>query len=115
VRGIQKAACSLAVLAAVILPVVPQHAAAQAPTVVSYPPAFDEPIPLHEHLGHFSRSITTKAPEAQAFFDQGIRLIYSFSMQEAARSFREAQKRDSACAMCFFGEAWAWGPYLNGA
>src|SRR5690606_7092639 len=27
---------------------------------------------------------------------------------------REAQKRDPSCAMCWFGEAWAWGPYLNG-
>jgi tetratricopeptide (TPR) repeat protein len=69
---------------------------------------------LHTVLGHFTRPITTASPEAQAYFDQGIRLIYAFSLDSAARSFREAQKRDSTCAMCYFGEAWAWGPYLNG-
>ncbi|HSA56084.1 MAG TPA: hypothetical protein VLE53_10285 [Gemmatimonadaceae bacterium] len=34
--------------------------------------------------------------------------------EEAARSFREAQKRDPDCAMCHPDEAWAWGPYRNG-
>jgi tetratricopeptide (TPR) repeat protein len=72
-------------------------------------------MPLHEVLGHFSRPVTTSNTEAQAFFDQGVKLIYAFSLTEAARSFREAQKRDPSCAMCYFGEAWAWGPYLNGA
>jgi tetratricopeptide (TPR) repeat protein len=30
------------------------------------------------------------------------------------RSFREAWKRDPTCAICHWGEAWAWGSYLNG-
>src|SRR5262249_16077920 len=30
------------------------------------------------------------------------------------RSFREAQRRDPDCAICYWGEAWAWGPYVNG-
>src|SRR5262249_47283174 len=33
---------------------------------------------------------------------------------EAGRSFREAQRRDPDCAICYWGEAWAWGPYVNG-
>ena len=32
---------------------------------------------------------------------------------DAIRSFREAWKRDPACAMCYWGEAWAWGSNLN--
>ena len=40
--------------------------------------------------------------------------MYAFAPAEAARSFREAWQRDPNCAMCYFGEAWAWGPYLNG-
>jgi len=74
-----------------------------------------ERIPLFEvGLGPHSRPIQTSSPLAQAFFDQGMQLVYSFSPIDAARSFREAQILDPACAMCFFGEAWALGPYLNG-
>jgi tetratricopeptide (TPR) repeat protein len=90
--------------------------AQQAPTEqITYPASFDEPMPLHDVLGGFTRRISTSSSEAQAFFDQGVKLIYAFSLQNAARSFREAQKRDPNCAMCYYGEAWAWGPYLNGA
>jgi tetratricopeptide (TPR) repeat protein len=32
---------------------------------------------------------------------------------EAVRSFRESWKRDPNCAICYWGEAWAWGSYLN--
>jgi tetratricopeptide (TPR) repeat protein len=82
-----------------------------------YPPEFDDVMPLHHDgkgLGPFSRLVTTSSPEAQLYFDQGIQLLYAFAPVEAARSFREAWKRDPECAMCYFGEAWAWGSYLNG-
>jgi tetratricopeptide (TPR) repeat protein len=65
-------------------------------------------------LGPFSRPVTTSSPQAQAYFDQGIQLLYAFAPPDAARSFREAEKLDPTCAMCWLGEAWAWGPYLNG-
>jgi tetratricopeptide (TPR) repeat protein len=51
--------------------------------------------------------------EAQAFFDQGFQMMYAFAKPEAVRSFREAWKRDADCAICYWGEAWAWGSYLN--
>lgn len=81
------------------------------------PPGFDEPIALHHDgrgLGPFSRPVTTSSPEAQRYFDQGMQLLYAFTPNDAARSFREAWKLDPDCAMCYFGEAWAWGSYLNG-
>ena len=84
---------------------------------VELPPEFDEPMPLHHDgkgLGDFTRPISTSSPEAQLYFDQGIQLLYAFAPNAAARSFREAWKLDPDCAMCYFGEAWAWGPYLNG-
>ena len=84
---------------------------------VDLPPQFDEPMPLHHDgrgLGPFSRPITTSSHEAQLYFDQGVQLLYAFAPGEAARSFREAWKRDPTCAMCYFGEAWSWGSYLNG-
>jgi tetratricopeptide (TPR) repeat protein len=64
-------------------------------------------------LGTFTRPISSSNKEAQAFFDQGFQMMYSFAKGEAVRSFREAWKRDSNCAICYWGEAWAWGSYLN--
>jgi hypothetical protein len=110
VRG----ALLLAGAASLLLAVQPS-AAQQAAAPLTYPAAFDQPMPLSTTLGTVSRPITTSSPTAQAYFDQGMRLLYAFTTQDAARSFREAQKHDPACAMCYFGEAWAWGPYLNGA
>ncbi len=89
---------------------------AQQPDSVTLPPVFREPMPLYDvGLGKLSWPITTKSKQAQAYFNQGLQLLYSFTLEDAARSFREAQKQDPECAMCYFGEAWAWGPYLNGA
>ena len=65
-------------------------------------------------LGPFHRKISSTNYEAQAFFDQGFQMMYSFAKLDAVRSFREAWKRDPSCAICYWGEAWAWGSYLNG-
>ena len=74
-----------------------------------------DPIPLYTTgLGPFHRPITTKNKEAQAFFDQGFQMMYAFARLDAVRSFREAWKRDPECAICYWGEGWAWGSYLNG-
>ena len=73
-----------------------------------------EPFPyMHEALGPFSHRISSENPQAQAFFDQGFQFMYAFAKYEAVRSFREAQKADPECAICYWGEAWAWGSYLN--
>lgn len=73
-------------------------------------------IPMYAGiLGSFSWPVSTRVPEAQAYFDQGVRLMYSFAPAEARRSFVEARRRDPQCAMCWWGEAWSMGPYLNGA
>jgi tetratricopeptide (TPR) repeat protein len=64
-------------------------------------------------LGTFTKPMSSTNKEAQAFFDQGFQMMYSFAKPEAVRSFREAWKRDPECAICYWGEAWAWGSYLN--
>ena len=80
----------------------------------SLPPFVAEPIPLYKvGLGTFSRKISSSNAEAQAYFDQGFQLMYAFAKYDAIRSFREAWKRDPACAICYWGEAWAWGSNLN--
>jgi tetratricopeptide (TPR) repeat protein len=65
-------------------------------------------------LGTFHRPISSTNPEAQKYFDQGFQMMYAFARLDAVRSFREAWKRDPNCAICYWGEAWAWGSYLNG-
>jgi hypothetical protein len=64
----------------------------------------DSEPPLFANLGRHSWKITTSNPQAQAFFDQGLRLAYGFNHAEARRAFRQAQRLDPSCAMCFWGE-----------
>jgi tetratricopeptide (TPR) repeat protein len=78
------------------------------------PPVFSGPIELYKvGLGPFKRPISSRNPEAQAFFNQGFQLTYAFAKPEAVRSFREAEKRDPDCAICYWGEAWALGSNIN--
>ncbi|MEM7044612.1 MAG: tetratricopeptide repeat protein [Pseudomonadota bacterium] len=73
----------------------------------------DQGPELWNNLGDHSFAITTDVPEAQAFFDQGLRLTYAFNHAEAVRAFRKAQLLDPECAMCFWGEAFALGANIN--
>ncbi|KAB7623911.1 hypothetical protein [Alkalilimnicola sp. S0819] len=57
--------------------------------------------------------ITTAVPEAQQYFNQGLRLSYAFNHAEAIASFREAARLDPNCAMCYWGIALAHGPNIN--
>ena len=76
---------------------------------------YTAPIQLYTSgLGTFSKPMSSTNREAQAFFDQGFQMMFAFAKPEAVRSFREAWKRDPDCAICYWGEAWAWGSYLNG-
>ncbi len=75
-----------------------------------------EDVPaLRDDLGDHHHPVTTDVPDAQAYFDQGVRLTYAFQHDEAVRSFRAATRLDPACAMCWWGIAWASGPNINAA
>ncbi len=79
------------------------------------PENFNEPMPLYEKaLGLFKRPISSNSEKAQAYFNQGFQMMYAFTTRDATRSFREAQKADPDCAICYWAEAWSWGSYLNG-
>jgi tetratricopeptide (TPR) repeat protein len=66
-----------------------------------------------DNLGTYSRKVTTSSPEAQAYFDQGLRLIYAFNHDEAARSFARAIELDPSWALCYWGAGEALGPNYN--
>lgn len=68
---------------------------------------------LFDGLGSFHRPVTTRSPEAQRYFDQGMRLIWAFNHDEATRSFAKAAELDPACAMCLWGVALTLGPNYN--
>lgn len=69
--------------------------------------------PLLEGMGSYSRPISTRAPLAQRYFDQGLTLAYGFNHAEAERSFLEAARLDPSCALCFWGAALVLGPNIN--
>jgi tetratricopeptide (TPR) repeat protein len=95
------------------LPTVPESLPAQERSEAQ---ASGDPDPqLRQDLGDHHHPVTTANAEAQAYFDQGVRLTYAFQHDMAVRSFRAAVRRDSACAMCWWGIAWASGPNINAA
>lgn len=69
--------------------------------------------PLYEGLGKVDFRITTSNPLAQRYFNQGLGFAYGFNHAAAIASFREAQRLDPDCALCFWGEALAHGPNIN--
>jgi tetratricopeptide (TPR) repeat protein len=84
---------------------------AHSPQTVNTVP--NDSVPLYGNLGPHTRPITTSSPLAQAYFDQAKQLTFAYGHFEALPSFKEAQRHDPECAMCYWGEAWAEGPYLN--
>jgi tetratricopeptide (TPR) repeat protein len=69
--------------------------------------------PLFSGLEGIDFKISTTSKEAQKYFNQGLMLSYGFNHAEAARSFFEATKLDSACAMAHWGFAYVLGPNYN--
>jgi len=64
-------------------------------------------------LGDLHHPVSTRNAGAQAFFDQGLRLIYAFNHDEAARSFQQAAELDPKLAIAYWGIAEAIGPNYN--
>jgi tetratricopeptide (TPR) repeat protein len=93
----------LAMLAAT--PLIAQDHAAHA--------AKPKPATMMTGLGDLHHPVSTKDAQAQAFFDQGLRLIYAFNHDEAAHSFQRAADLDPKLAMAYWGIAEAVGPNYN--
>jgi tetratricopeptide (TPR) repeat protein len=80
--------------------------------------AHQQPLPpvateLHPGLGEHHFPIATENPDAQVYFDQGIRLLYGFNHDEAARYFRRAAELDPQSPMPYWGVALSIGPNYN--
>ncbi len=70
---------------------------------------------LLEGLGDYSMPVTTKDPNVQQWFDQGLMLTYGFNHEAAERSFLKAAQLDPDCAMCWWGASLVLGPNINAA
>ncbi len=77
------------------------------------PPAEPAGAALFDNLGTYHHEIKTASPQAQRYFDQGLRLVYGFNHDEAERAFREAARLDPSCAMAWWGVALTLGPNIN--
>jgi tetratricopeptide (TPR) repeat protein len=86
---------------------------AQDHTSHATPHATTHPVTLVSGLGDLQHPVSTHNPQAQQFFDQGLRFIYAFNHDEAARSFQHAAELDPTLAMAYWGVAEAVGPNYN--
>jgi tetratricopeptide (TPR) repeat protein len=71
------------------------------------------PAPRFNGMGKVDHKVSTKNPEAQAYFNQGLALIYAFNHDEAARAFQQAAKLDPNLAMAHWGVAFTYGANYN--
>lgn len=65
-----------------------------------YPPWQDG-----KNLGQVDFATSSKNPKAQATFNTGMKLYYSYEFPEAIYAFREAQTLEPSFAMAYWGEA----------
>ena len=72
-----------------------------------------KPATLMQGYGDLHHPVSTDNTQAQQFFDQGLRQIYAFNHDEAARSFQRAADLDPKLAMAYWGLAEAVGPNYN--
>lgn len=73
----------------------------------------DGTIALYPDLSEPRFAVSAADDQVRRYFNQGLMLSYGFNHAGAVRSFREAQRRDPDCAMCWWGEAVALGPNIN--
>ena len=93
-----------------------QAAVASAPAAAAAPAAEAPALPVAialPGLGEYTRPVGGASPEAQRWFDQGLKLVYGFNHDEALRSFARAAALSPGCAMCSWGVAYANGPHIN--
>ena len=76
-------------------------------------PSSDRLAVLVPGSGDYSRPISTKSAQAQAFFDQGLRLAWGFYFPEAIASYQQASAYDPDHPMPYWGMAHAMGPNPN--
>ena len=79
------------------------------------PPGATSTVALDAGLGSLHHQVSTRKPQAQAYFDQGMRLVFAFNHEAAIKSFERAAELDPDLAMAYWGVALSLGPNINRA
>lgn len=97
-----------------ILTLIAAATAVFASTSITYAQSSDEALAIIiPGGGTYSKPITTDSDRAQAFFDQGLRMAWSFYFPESIASYQEASRLDPDHPMPYLGLAHAAGPNPN--
>ena len=70
-------------------------------------------ITLVNGLGNLHHPVSTKNPQAQKFFDQGLRYIYAFNHDEAARRFNAPANSTLSWPWLSGESPKRWGPTIT--
>lgn len=76
-------------------------------------PGIDPGRAIDSGLGPLGHKVSTRNKQAQAFFDQGLKLCYAFNHEGAIAAFTRAAELDPQLAMAHWGVAYALGPNYN--
>jgi tetratricopeptide (TPR) repeat protein len=68
---------------------------------------------LEEGLGKVDHPVSTRNPEAQKFFNQGLAYLYAFNHAEGVASFQRAAELDPTLAMAYWGMSLGLGANYN--
>jgi tetratricopeptide (TPR) repeat protein len=63
----------------------------------------ERPLTIRTGIGKVQHPTSTKSPEAQAFYEQGLAYLHSYVWIEAARSFNQALRLDPKLALAWVG------------
>ena len=84
------------------LPTPAEVVATLAPRALEVPP-----------LGALTRTVSGASPEAQAWFDQGLRYLWGFNQDQAGACFARAAQASPECAMAWWGIAHVFSVDVN--
>src|SRR5688500_13503116 len=68
---------------------------------------------LDTGLGNVDHPVTTKNPDAQKFFNQGLAYLFAFNHEEGVASFKHAAELDPDLAMAYWGMSLGLGANYN--
>ena len=70
-------------------------------------------LSIEDGMGSGGFAIRTGDPEAQAWFDYGLKLFHAFYHDDAKLAFDKSVEHDPRCSMCIWGQALSRGPTQN--
>jgi tetratricopeptide (TPR) repeat protein len=70
-------------------------------------------LSIESGMGSGGFAIRTSDPEAQAWFNYGLKLFHAFYIEDSKVAFDKAAEHDPACVLCLWGQALSHGSFQN--